>query len=536
MTPIISVSSIVIRMIVAFLFESAIQNTDRSAKEPVKKLLTQPNTTSTTARTKLPIREVSSAAPGWSMKTPCKDLYKDIKGIAFSCADNKEVKNESTIPQTVYMLPDKLLSALDWQKRDSLRWTNVFGPRISGIVDPETSAGARFEIFPGVAVRDFTPGQSQYQKFLQILELRKKRALNRWDTRRVSRLSANLYWPWQHVERPHITALNPGLLYGWYPTEDNENHDKTWREIKELVTGELTMPSIRSILELVHSEWGKTLRTNFDLKYLTLAAEILKIESQKIESEALLSLIFELESFAHYSSITNRHTEIYTGTFEGLWVEVVEASIQTIRATELCQTERLFDELINLCEGRTAPVILNEYGSIADGNHRFTAVWLWNLLSATRDCCWSIGDDQFQRSIGEFLRRKKAQISPVTVHEILRHLALILQNREQGEKLREYLKPRFNNNRIQYQIENLPAVFISTYNNVAAIAEIYDRDGDIVRFEPGIYEALLSLNSKVLPERACYHFADRVPLPWFDLVNTEATEPHKSPESMRNGD
>ena len=133
MTPIISVSSIVIRMIVAFLFESAIQNTDRSAKEPVKKMLTQPNTTSTTARTKLPIREVSSAAPGWSMKTPCKDLYKDIKGIAFSCADNKEVKNESTIPQTVYMLPDKLLSALDWQKRDSLRWTNVFGPRISGI-------------------------------------------------------------------------------------------------------------------------------------------------------------------------------------------------------------------------------------------------------------------------------------------------------------------------------------------------------------------------------------------------------------------
>ena len=79
---------------------------------------------------------------------------------------------------------------------------------------------------------------------LKSLELRKKRALNRWDTRRVSRLSANLYWPWQHVERPHITALNPGLLYGWYPTEDNENHDKTWREIKELVTGELTMPSI----------------------------------------------------------------------------------------------------------------------------------------------------------------------------------------------------------------------------------------------------------------------------------------------------
>ncbi len=474
----------------------------------------------------------------WSMKTPSEELYKDIKGISLSSHRSPgSFADSETSTRSPYKLSENLLSTLGWEMQDEERWNKVFGPRVAGILSSASGIPDQEEnlpeVFPGVVIEELSLEKTQYKRFLKTLEIRRRASNSRWDTRHVSRLSSNLFWPWLYVERPYITALNPGLFYGWSPPEVKEAELDQSEKIRTLAMSKLSLEEVHSLLEMVHADWGKTLRARYDLKFLTLAREIIKKERDKIDPAQLHSLIFELEAFAHYASLVSSNEAVYTGFFQGLWVEIVRVPLQTIRATELCQTERLLDELLNLCEGRTAPVVINEYGSVADGNHRLTATWLWNLLSATRNCEWSLANEQFQKAVGEFVRLRRESMSPVTVHEILRHLALMLDNSRHKERLENHLKAKFRDNCIQYQIESLPAVYISTYNNVAAIAEIYDKEEKILRFEPGIYEALLSLKSKVLPERACYHFADRVPLPWFDLISFPETE--ITSDSLSNG-
>ncbi|MEZ4544398.1 MAG: hypothetical protein R3C24_10895 [Cyanobacteriota/Melainabacteria group bacterium] len=65
--------------------------------------------------------------------------------------------------------------------------------------------------------------------------------------------------------------------------------------------------------------------------------------------------------------------------------------------------------------GRTAPVVINEHESIADGNHRLTAAWLWNLLNASVKTCWKIDDTNFKAIADFIIEGHKGEISPVTI-------------------------------------------------------------------------------------------------------------------------
>jgi hypothetical protein len=48
-----------------------------------------------------------------------------------------------------------------------------------------------------------------------------------------------------------------------------------------------------------------------------------------------------------------------------------------------------------------------------------------------------------------------------------------------------------------------------------------EKDGSLVRFDPAIYALLQQESTTFLPARACYHFADRIPLPWFSVLTQD---------------
>ena len=71
------------------------------------------------------------------------------------------------------------------------------------------------------------------------------------------------------------------------------------------------------------------------------------------------------------------------------------------------------------------------------------------------------------------------------------------------------------------EISHMPVVAISEYRSPTVVGSEYDRHQRYVRFDPHVYELLASLPNAVLPARACYHFTDRIPLPWFSIVQTQ---------------
>lgn len=467
-----------------------------------------------------------------SMMRPSRDAYLERKGIELlNCSG---VRTE--FPNTeVYDLAPDLVEALDWTDLEKSRWKHLFGPRLYAAVNGSAIRNKNLilpESFSGTTPTGLNAGTTQYDRFKRIIELQSKVEPTewKWKTGAVSRTSADCEWPWLHIEKPFISALNPDLMYSWHNNSSASQRLLADRLLEFAKRTNFSPEIINSVLELVHCEWAKTLNSFYDHSSLLFCSEILKqqLTERSLTAEETLELLFEMEYFAFYSSLANRYKNLYAGEFEGYWLEIVDLPLSRLKPTELCQTGRLFDELVNLYQGRTAPVIVNEYESIADGNHRLTASWLWNLLRASAKEDWSIRSDHFQTALARFFEEHKEIISPVTVHEVARHLAAILEDSSKFKFLENQIKPWMLSSKPSKRIDSIPAVVLTTYNSLAAIAEPYDLNQEIIRFEPGIYEALVNLHCKVLPARACYHFADRVPLPWFALVGPNSHKPSDS--------
>lgn len=474
-------------------------------------------------------RVQSISTPHIRMKPPSRSIYLAKKGILLQNHPCTYKSNESKRQKSdCYQLSESLLNSLDWNEAEERRWRQLFGKRIASVFNRSTKRDFP-EVFPGSAISNIGAGSSQFERYQRILSTRGAKYAPNWEMTAISGASTHSRWPWLYVDKPLISVLNPDVMYTWLdpaPPRSKLLADK----LPQLARSRnYSLDEIRSVLELVHCEWAKALNPFYDLKALSLCREILAQELHRDKYRSTpeaIELIFELEAYAFYSSILNRYKSIFTGEYQGLWLEIVLVPLAVMKPTELCQPDRLFDELRNLYLGRTAPVVINEHESVADGNHRLTAAWLWNLLNASVKTSWKIDDTAFQKAIADFIEGHKGEISPVTVHEVLRHLATILEDESRASFLEDQIKPWLRRHRMQSRIESLPAVVLTTYNGLAAIAESYDSRQEITRFEPGIYEALLNLKSKVLPPRACYHFADRVPLPWFALV-----EPNSSAQS-----
>lgn len=188
--------------------------------------------------------------------------------------------------------------------------------------------------------------------------------------------------------------------------------------------------------------------------------------------------------------------------------------------------------MINLSSRGFAPVVINEYGLVADGNHRLTAAYVWNILKYCQDLPWCLENDQFQKRAAAFagavqngLLKTNSPVSPISIHQAFGHLSHFLCRPDWRARLNSYTRPLLKRHDF---VSELPVVVLPEYLSGAVVKSLYDDGEKIERACPSLYEAM-SLNSHlVLPPRASYHFTDAALLPWFTVLKTSCGTKHRN--------
>jgi hypothetical protein len=318
-------------------------------------------------------------------------------------------------------------------------------------------------------------------------------------------------WLWSSIERPALQYLNF--------TESARVPDSPHKQ-EELATkahefaGEA---NIHALLSYIRSCWAYTEKTPvYAEEAIAHCRQWLTNPWQNSEDEKRLSFLFELEAYAGYYSAFCGES-LAGGSFGGNWIEVSSIPLSHFRITELCESERLLEELLHLPVFGFAPLVVNENLCVTDGNHRLTAAWLWNLLSSITHLNWDIDNTSLQSAVERFVSNQNT--GPVLRHEMLFHLQTFLTDQKMRlslETLRPLAKP-------EVMLTALPAVLLPEYLSGAVVKEPYDSGAAIRRAEPLLYEILCSSPCVVLPPRASYHFTDHSLLPWFSLANIDDT-------------
>ncbi len=228
---------------------------------------------------------------------------------------------------------------------------------------------------------------------------------------------------------------------------------------------------------------------------------------------------FELEEFVSYCTLRQSLNVVASGFHCDKWMDIAEAPIHNLRATERCSPARLIQELENLAVGRIAPLLVNEEGCVSDGNHRLVAAWVWKMLHACIDCQWRTGDIHFESALARFLEQNKTSRTQFALMNALESLSSILNSQESARPLEQLRKLIFN-----AVLETLPVVPMLAYSNFALDCTAFDTEGCFQRFSPGLYSELAANPAAFFSARACYHFGDRIALPWFSILKTNAIE------------
>lgn len=336
-------------------------------------------------------------------------------------------------------------------------------------------------------------------------------------------------WAWTEIAEPQLSFLHQVGI------EENQPSLPTQQDALEALqtqaqslfeqakSDNFALASIKALLSVIRRAWhqsilnaAKTTAQAETVSELALvqAAHFLRHNQDQI-SDNLLYVLFELDAMLAYQSISNSLQTFAAGVFAGNFVEVALYPLVKLGATEFCVRERLFDEVINLVGRGFAPVVINELGLIADGNHRVTASWIWNILkyTAEKNLDWSLDDQEFQKATASYFAQ--SQESAVSRHEALSHLAYFLSRPEYRSKLNTYIRPLLAD--YDY-IKELPVVFLPEYLSQAVVKSHYDEGSRIERACPSVYETLALNDSLVLPPRASYHFTDSALLPWFTVL------------------
>jgi hypothetical protein len=493
----------------------------------------------------------------FSFCDPAFTSYFTQKGIALKWRENKDLKHR--FHHQVLTLPDQFKVDEDALRR----WRYFFEPRISAAASNELSAPQLFRgdilqiirgksgTEPAEIVFDIY-GSLQYDYFLQmeaLLESGQRLIVSHPSNNGDGRLSSNdnnsesrnynqsqhkgnihvgsnstnktltgehiddSYWPWLYCTKPVIRRLHPHTSLEMI----------SLKPIKELVSdiknlspnensNQCNQDELRKYLNLIHSAWAPG---SSDISYnddaLALCCFIFAREAKPVTM--LIPLLFELEMFASYSTQIRNQSIIGSGFYAERWLDVITLPGSAFRGTEECQVDRIFHELLNIRENRIAPIIINENGCVADGNHRLTAALLWNILHQVKEGDWTLNNDEFQRSIGAIYTALSSERTLISAHEALRSLGAFLRDNELKSKL-TLLRPAILTN----PIEQLPALPFLEYCALAVVATDFEESGAISRLDPLTYEILANEPDLALAARACYHFADHVPLPWFSVV------------------
>ncbi len=352
-------------------------------------------------------------------------------------------------------------------------------------------------------------------------------------------------WSWSNIAKPTLSFL--------YQAQENQK-DIAQENLQELALKALELAVSKSLalydsygeledLEIalfeIKNAWYQCQldQPHYHSKALTAVAQLYQSHKAELTGNNLLPFMFELESIASQMSQAeslNLHS-FAAGVFADNYVQVSLMPLGAIKATEFCVRERLFDEIINLAGRGFAPVVINEWGLVADGNHRVTAAWIWNILKHTADLTWALDDKQFQFTVSQYIRDCQTKpgnlaLSPVSLHEALSHLAAYLKSPEYRSRLLTYVKPLLKN--YDYIVE-LPVVLLSEYLSQAVVKGLYDEGIEIVRACPSLYEEMASDQLLVLPPRASYHFTDAALLPWFKVLSSVSPDSQNDISAVR---
>jgi hypothetical protein len=299
------------------------------------------------------------------------------------------------------------------------------------------------------------------------------------------------------------------------------------RSVKENYSDE----SLTSLLALISNAWfnpsSGIAPVSWDSTALAEARLMLERyvgQEAAINADNILPFLFELEAMVSHISLGEKRESFARGVFAGNFIDVSLAPLTSIKATEFCVRERLFDEVINLSSRGFAPVVINEYGLVADGNHRLTAAYVWNVLKYAQDLEWSLDNVEFHKRIAAFpaaveagLLKTNSAVSPVSLHQALGHLASFLCRPDWRARLNTYTRPLLKRHDF---IHELPVVMLPEYLSGAVVKSLYDEGEKIERACPSIYEAMSLNEHLVLPPRASYHFTDAALLPWFTVLKS----------------
>jgi hypothetical protein len=299
-------------------------------------------------------------------------------------------------------------------------------------------------------------------------------------------------WPWRW-ERPNLFLLkeSSGAHQEAATTEHAFAFDRV-RLLRDCLTYQYSAQSLEF------------------LRRLTMQALSIK------DRDPALLVLFEIEAAASFLTFTERMPVLLEAESGRNWTAVYCMPLLQIRQTELCETERIFDELFNLGRVRFAPIVVNEYSTIADGNHRFTSAWIWNVLRQCLSQSWNLDCKEFQDAIWAAMNRLDLFSVPTTAHEVLFHLGVLLSRYDIAATLEARLKPVLRHGS---DIAQVPVVLLPEYLSGAADKGLYDAGTAVKRAHPAIYRTIAEAPNTVLPARASYHYTDCVPLPWFDVIH-----------------
>lgn len=327
------------------------------------------------------------------------------------------------------------------------------------------------------------------------------------------------FWPWPGLIEPEIFFLNINTEFASKSSINQETSSASFENpvpsaierLNELIgSRQNDTTSLSETLSFIHSSWTTTILPVFDESAMRIISEF--VSTCPVVS---LPVLFELEAFAALSGFLRDEKRIGSGFYNGYWIELLEKPIADCLPTELCENARLFDELLNLPQRGFAPLIVNEFDCIADGNHRLISFWIWNILKHCLQTPWDLGDPSFLQKVAEYC--SDVNMPPVARHQALSHLALFLIDEEQRTILKEFLVSRLR----QFKtIDRVPVLLLPEYCALAVDGSYRDSQ-QMSRIHPAAFEMMARDNALVLPPRTSYHFADCAPLPWFRILAPE---------------
>ncbi|MBY0358626.1 MAG: hypothetical protein K2W82_11540 [Candidatus Obscuribacterales bacterium] len=469
----------------------------------------------------------------WSFITPSIDSYEQQKKVRVVGSQARRNPVQSNWARAIGFSENATSDLSRTQK-----WHIYYKIRIESALNQDFSAKEKsVSFFPGHTIPG--PGGSNCHEvyrgslmFEQFLNLNRFKATAGTLNPPCTAAPSYQFWPWPQIKQPELFFVDMKTI--GQESLDKPNHlniDQHLLDLKAACQQLLNENAFAQVLSTIRQAWDRSEKeTNYDIEALAAAQRIFNSYKERINNDNLLPVLFELEALTSYATYHQDSAIFATGVFSSNWVEAALRPLGSIKATEFCVRERLLDEVINLTSKRFAPIVVNEFGSVSDGNHRLTSCWIWNLLKFTSDCQWSLEDEHFQQKVTRFIDEFADELGPISTHEVLGHLAFFLSNPESRSRLNNQVRRLTERHGFIFEV---PVVLLPEYSSSTVIKDLYDDGRATVRVAPSIYQAMSAKRSLVLPPRASYHFTDSALLPWFSVL-TSATNTHKISEQINS--